>query len=222
MGAEAGHVSDKVQSPQGLLYVEVDCPPELEAEFHAWYNREHFPERLGIPGFVAGQRYAALEGGPRWLATYTLDSIAVLDSPEYLRWSGQNFTPWTKRIVSNTRVCRSVFRLAQAAEAPGVVARPDAMPGLVAVRYQGPSAEREKLDAWHDREFCAALLQVPGVRAVRRYEDAENGQEQLLLYYLESPWIVQEPDYARLWHAGWVDRREALSAFRRTLYVRIL
>ena len=48
------------QTAEGLLYVEVECPPDLEAEFHAWYNLEHIPERLRIPGFVTGHRYAAL------------------------------------------------------------------------------------------------------------------------------------------------------------------
>jgi hypothetical protein len=221
VAGEAKQVPGKVQVPQGLLYVAVDCPPELETEFHAWYNLEHIPERLGIPGFVAAQRYAALEGGPRWVAAYALDSVAVLDSPEYLRWSGPNFTPWTKRIVSNTCVHRSVFRLARGAEAPGAAGTADAMTGLVAVRYQASSAEQEKLNVWHDREFCAALLQVSGVKVVRRYENAEEGQDQLLLYSLESPWVVQEPSFARVWQAGWAGRGDALSTFRRTLYVRI-
>jgi len=53
-----------------LLYVEVECPAELEQEFHAWYNLEHVPERLGIPGFLDGRRYAALEVGPRCLTAY--------------------------------------------------------------------------------------------------------------------------------------------------------
>ena len=69
--------------PEGLLYVEVDCPPALESELHAWYNLEHVPERLRIPGFASARRYAALEGSPRWLAVYELANTAVLESPEY-------------------------------------------------------------------------------------------------------------------------------------------
>jgi hypothetical protein len=79
---------DAADRVKGLLYVEADCPPELENEFHAWYNLEHVPERLKIPGFVSARRYGALEGAPRWLAVYELTSVAALESLEYRKWLG--------------------------------------------------------------------------------------------------------------------------------------
>ncbi len=213
--------SSGIQRPQGLLYVEVDCPLELEAELHAWYNTEHIPERLRIPGFVTGQRYAALEGTPRWLAVYELESVAVLESPDYLKWAGPLQTPWTRRMVSSTRVHRSVFRVVQGADSEMQLQQDHPLTGLVAVRYQASSADRGQVNLWHDTEFCKELLQVPGVRSVRRCENAE-GEEQLISYALESPWVVQESGFTRLWTAGWESRRGTLPAFRRTLYVRIL
>ncbi len=219
--SEPQRSSSEIRSPQGLLYVEVDCPLELEAEFHAWYNTEHVPERLRIPGFVSGERYAALEGAPRWLASYGLESVAVLESPEYLKWAGPLQTAWTKRMVTSTRVLRSVFRLVQSADAQTPPRETQSSTGLVAVRYQTSAADRDKLDRWHDGEFCRQLLQVPGVRSVRRYSNTEK-EEQLCLYALDSPWIVQEAGFARAWTAGWESRKAHLPAFRRTLYVRIL
>jgi len=38
----------------------------MEEEFNAWYDSEHLPERLAIPGFRS-----AREG--KYLATYELD-----------------------------------------------------------------------------------------------------------------------------------------------------
>lgn len=213
--------SSAVHSPQGLLYVEVDCPPELEGEFHAWYNTEHIPERLRIPGFVTGHRYAALEGTPRWLAAYELESVAVLDSPEYLAWLGPLQTAWTKRMVSKTRVHRCVFRLVQQAGSRMKPTQVHPQTGLLAVRYEASSADREKLNPWHDGEFCRELLQVPGVMKARRYDSAD-GSEQLILYDLERPWVVQEQIFGRLWTTGWDAKRRMLSAYRRTLYTRIL
>jgi len=93
--------------------------------------------------------------------------------------------------------------------------------GLLAVRYEVSSAGREKLSLWHDTEFCSELLQVPGVMRVSRYDSAE-GEEQLILYKLEHPWVVQEANFARLWTTGWDTRRRSLPVYKRTLYVRIL
>lgn len=211
----------EVRSPQGLLYVEFDCPPELEGEFHAWYNTEHIPERLRIPGFVTGQRYAALEGSPRWLAAYELESAAVLESPEYRKWLGPLQTAWTKRMVSSTRVHRSIFRRVQSVDAPIRPEQVHAPTGLLAVRYAASPVEKATLNRWHDTEFCEELVQAPGVMRVSRYDSAEGG-EQLILYTLAHPWVVQAPTFARLWTAGWDVRRTSLPVYRRSLYVRVL
>lgn len=178
--------SREIQSPQGLLYVEVDCPPELEGAFHAWYKTGHIPERLGIPGFVTGRRYAALEGTPRWLAAYELEAVTVFESPEYRRWLGPLQTAWTKRTVSCTRVHRSVFRLAQRANSTTPLEQVPPLPGLLAVRYEPSPASREDLNRWHDTEFCLELLRVPSVRSASRYDNAE-GEEQLILMHPGVP-----------------------------------
>ncbi len=201
------------------MYVEVDCPPELEGEFHAWYSTEHIPERLRIPGFVSARRYAALEGSPRWLAVYELTSLAVLDSPEYRQWLGGPLqTAWTTRMLSSTRIHRSVFRLATRADG---VAPADRVSGLLAVRYEVSPAEGEKLRLWQDAEFSPALLATLGVVSTARYENI-SGPEQLGLYELERPWVVHDANFARLWAAGWDSRRISLSRYKATLYTRIL
>ena len=80
-----------------LLVVFTDVDSEQDADFNAWYNEEHLPERLSAPGFLDGARYEAVKGGPRYLAIYELESAEALQSPEYLRQS-QNPTEWTKRV----------------------------------------------------------------------------------------------------------------------------
>jgi len=206
------------RAAEGLLYVEVECPAELEAEFHAWYNQEHIPERLRIPGFVSGTRYVALEGGPRWLAAYGLDSPGVLESAEYRKWAGPLQTPWTKRMVSSTRVRRSVFRCAHRLS-PGDAT---AATGLLAVRYVSAPVDNQRLHDWHDHVFSAQLAQLTGMLEVGRYEDTEQTSEELTLYYLRDPWIIQEAKFARLWVAGWEQKREGLADYKRAVYIRIL
>ncbi len=68
----------------GLFYVYTDPGTVDEAEFHDWYDHEHGPARLTVPGFGRAYRYRALDAEkPPWLALYELDRPDVIDSPEY-------------------------------------------------------------------------------------------------------------------------------------------
>ena len=87
-------------SHRGLLLTITEPPPAMEEEFNAWYDTEHLPERLAIPGFRSARRWVAAgaPGEGKYLATYELDSPAVLQSPAYLaRYAGA--TPWTRRCL---------------------------------------------------------------------------------------------------------------------------
>ena len=82
----------------GLLLVTMDVEPALEDELHRWYEEEHVPERLSVPGFVRARRWRAVEGGPKYLALYELESLGALESPEYAHFKGAGATDWTKRM----------------------------------------------------------------------------------------------------------------------------
>ena len=58
----------------------------MEEEFNAWYDTEHLPERLAIPGFRSARRWVR---GGTYLATYELDSPEVLQSPYLERFRNQ-------------------------------------------------------------------------------------------------------------------------------------
>ena len=45
-----------------LLVVYADVDVEHDAEFNAWYNEEHVPERLSAPGFLAAARSHRQDG----------------------------------------------------------------------------------------------------------------------------------------------------------------
>jgi hypothetical protein len=89
----------------GLLLTMTEPPPQMEEEFNAWYDSEHIPERLSIPGFRSARRWVA-QGKPgegKYLATYELDSSAVLTSPQYLSFFKKP-SPWTQRCLSKAVV----------------------------------------------------------------------------------------------------------------------
>jgi hypothetical protein len=89
----------------GLLLTLTEPPPQMAEEFNAWYDHEHIPERLSIPGFRSARRWVA-QGRPgegKYLATYELDSPAVLTSPAYLSFF-EKPSPWTQRCLSKAVV----------------------------------------------------------------------------------------------------------------------
>lgn len=95
---------------KGLLLVMMDIDPEYEEDFNRWYNEEHVPERLSIPGFINGKRYRAVEGDPKYLALYDLESPDVLNSDTYRYWVEEGRTEWTRRIMSKVKtLVRNVY-----------------------------------------------------------------------------------------------------------------
>jgi hypothetical protein len=84
--------------PKGLLLVMSDIDPADEADFNRWYEEEHLAERMAVPGFLSARRFEALEGGPKYLALYDLESPEVLQSPEYRNFTGAGKSAWTKRL----------------------------------------------------------------------------------------------------------------------------
>ena len=95
---------------KALLLVMMEIDPEHEEDFNRWYDEEHVPERLGIPGFVRARRFRAIEGSPRYLALYELEGPEVLATETYQYWTGEGQTEWTAKILSQlTGLVRNVY-----------------------------------------------------------------------------------------------------------------
>lgn len=82
----------------GLLFVWTDIDPAFEADFNAWYDREHIEERIAIPGFVVGTRYIATRAPLKYLGLYHTTDLDVFTSAAYRQafahqtsWSVANF-----------------------------------------------------------------------------------------------------------------------------------
>ncbi|WP_429298530.1 hypothetical protein [Paraburkholderia sp. GAS199] len=82
--------------------VSMEPPASLEEEFNDWYDTEHFPQRRALPGFRSASRWVCLEGWPRWMALYDLESQDALHTEAYVAVSGAHSTPWSRRILPRT------------------------------------------------------------------------------------------------------------------------
>lgn len=96
----------------GIVAIWHDLLPEAKDDFHEWHDREHMPERVGIPGFRRGRRYVAINGAPEYFNLYEADSAELLAGQDYLNRLNAP-TPWTQRVVPSFRnVARSICRVA--------------------------------------------------------------------------------------------------------------
>lgn len=85
---------------KGMLIVTTNPPADFEEELNDWYDTDHIAERLAVPGFQTGRRFVMLGAPRRYLALYDVETIDVFQSPAYLAVSGDNVTPWTRRVIS--------------------------------------------------------------------------------------------------------------------------
>jgi len=92
---------------KGVLIAALDFSNAAEDEFNDWYDLEHIPERQRVPGFLSCQRWIGIDNPKHSVATYDLDSIAVLKSPPYQAIGGENLSPWSKRITAK---CKRLLR----------------------------------------------------------------------------------------------------------------
>jgi hypothetical protein len=84
----------------GVLAIWNGIKPEAEDDFVAWHVREHIPERVGLPGFLRGRRYVAVDGHPKYFNFYETETAADLSSPAYQARLNAP-TDWTRRVVAH-------------------------------------------------------------------------------------------------------------------------
>lgn len=95
----------------GVVAIWHDLLPEAKDAFYEWHNREHMPERAGIPGIRRGRRFIATSGGPEYFNLYEADSPEVLGGVDYLTRLNHP-TPWTREVVASFRnVARGICRV---------------------------------------------------------------------------------------------------------------
>ncbi|MFO1304002.1 MAG: hypothetical protein U1F54_09745 [Burkholderiales bacterium] len=80
-----------------------DIVPEEVAQHDEWHTREHFPERVAIPGFLRAQRWVAQGAtAPRYFVSYEVRDVGVLTSAAYQERLDHP-TEWTRRMMPHFR-----------------------------------------------------------------------------------------------------------------------
>lgn len=168
----------------GLMVFWAEIDPDYMARFRAWHNCEHIPERVSIPGFIAGRRYVAMDGSTRVLMMYETTDASVLGGAPYQARLNDP-TPWTRESLGHFRnPSRNVYGLVADAGATDFFAAPY----MISVRGNGAPDEGMVAElAGHDGIGRARLYAldeaISGIKTAERkiYGGTGAGEQQWLL-----------------------------------------
>jgi hypothetical protein len=187
---------------KGTLIAAMNIGRAAEDEFHDWYDTEHLPERQRVPGFLLCRRWIGLQDPTVSVATYDLQTRAVMTSPGYLAIGGDNLSPWSKRITAKVE---RLLRFEGDQILPGDALPPADAGGLLLNAMNiAPELEAD-FNAWYDKEHIPALAAVPGVLCARRFH-GEGSRAYVALYHLETPGVVESEEWKAARQSEWTSR----------------
>jgi hypothetical protein len=180
---------------RGIFLVYADVDPTHEEEFNAWYNTEHLPELLGLPGFLDAARYMAYKGVPRYLAVYELDSADALKTAEFQKWRADP-SPWSRRIspsVIGKNLSRTVGQQIFPADPEG----PDRgmAPALQIGRMSVSDNMDQEWNEWYNGEYIPGYRKVPGVIYARRYRVVDGETGYATVYEFENEKVSETTEW---------------------------
>jgi hypothetical protein len=204
-----------------ILFSEMTPDPSWENEFNEWYDAEHIPLRMAVPGFLSAQRYR-VRGTRNYLAVYEMDSPAALRSSAYLSVKN-NPSDRAKRMLGGvtgfTRyIAEETGNYTREADATGAL---DA-PCLYSVFFKVPAERRPEFDGWYEQDHIPQLLECKEWLLVRRFRivDGEPGAwTHLALHYLMDDRALESPERQRARQSPWRARLAKESWFAGQYFV---
>ena len=190
---------------KGILLVAFDYTSAQADEFHDWYDLEHVPERERVPGFLQCERWISAANPKVAVATYDLDSVAVMQSAPYRAIAYGNLSVWSKRV---TAMCRRLIRFEGTHILPGDALPPKGAGALLVNAMNVTPAFEAEFNEWYDKEHIPALAKVPGTLAARRFRSTEQdaSQRYIALYHLASSEVPDSVAWKTAANSPWTDK----------------
>jgi hypothetical protein len=192
---------------KGLLLAAFDFSTAHADEFHDWYDNEHVPERLGVPGFINAERWIDDSDPHIHIATYDLEAADVLRSAPYQAVGGANQSVWTKRV---TGMCKRIMRFEGEQLLPGDGVAPAGAGALLMASMNVKPAAMADFTDWYNTEHLPLLGAVPGVLQARRYQatDTESERRFVALYHLRDPEVSRSEAWQQAARTPWSARMQ--------------
>ena len=183
------------QKGTGLMMVWMDVPADKEEEFNHWYNEEHLPELLAIPGVLNAARYEAVRSGPKHLACYELESPAVVETEAF---TSRKPTEWAQRIgprVIATNLINNVYRMIYPKELSPAIASADMAPALQIGRMDIAPENSEEWNQWYSGVYVPNYEKVPGCIRGRRWNAVRGEPSYAVVYEFEHEKVSESPEW---------------------------
>lgn len=177
-----------------MLFSQMEPPAPLTDRFHEWYETDHIPARMALPGFRGARRFRALAGEPEYLAIYEMDSLAALESDAYLelkRAPSRLTDDMLAKVDGFTR-----FTCEQLSDFGG--AGHGAFTSVVA--FAVPEDQTAEFDTWYETEHVPMLLEAPDWLRVHRYRviSGDGGPwTRIAVHELANKEVMESPERAR-------------------------
>lgn len=195
---------------EGLLFILGRAPAGAVTAYNEWYDEDHVPPRMSVPGITGACRYsdagidnamlAAADAGTTglgsgadpdfdpalFLSYYDLRTLDVLDGDGY-RSLGAGATD---RERAMQKVCSFDRRVYRSIPVPaGIDAQDPTSPGqfLVCAWWSPAEGNGEQDEDWVNTEYLPRLLRIPGWLRARHFELVSGpGPEHLALFDVDS------------------------------------
>jgi hypothetical protein len=156
-----------------------------------------------VPGFGLCERWISVANPKQAVATYDLESLAVLSSDPYKAIAFENLSVWSKRVAP---MCKRLIRFDGEQTLPGDANSPAAAGGLLVNAMNVAPEHDAEFNEWYDHEHIPALAAVPGVLSARRFRDPKGTHRYLALYHVKVPEVTTGPDWKNAASTPWTER----------------
>ena len=186
----------------GIIFASVDCDADAVEDWNRWYDLEHLPPNIALPGIMSGKRYVAppalhearepadrlegfADGRGVHVTVYTLSGVPaqvladMTSTRDVLEDAGRMFAP-EKKIVR----AGDAMTLSWVVADPALKADAQDVPHLqhtsirAVMRRGGDAAARD--------DVAVAAVAVDGVHAVIGHRSINDASLDLDLYLLEG------------------------------------
>lgn len=197
---------------QAAMLLNFDIVPDAVAEHDDWHTHEHLPERLAIPGFLRGTRWAAIGDGPAYCVLYEVERLDTLTSAAYLTRLN-NPSPWTQKMMPHYRgMSRGLCRVVRSC-------------GLgmghyaLQLRFKPAAGADAALLHWLGDELMPALCLRPGLGSVHLLQSgltaAMTSEQRIRGADAGVDWALLATGYQEAAVAGLAGREFAPDALQR-------
>ena len=174
-----------------LLLVRMDVAHDHDAKFNEVYDKEHVPNLRAVPGVQRGSRFRQpSQSEPRYMASYELDSLAVLDTPAW-KAAGEA-GQWPNGIRPHTMN----RHLAKYEWVGGAAALTGKTPYVFWVMMDIEPHKEALFNELYDKEHLPLLGKLRGMVNAVRYRTSTPGEPKYLcVYELERNDLAQSKEW---------------------------